>query len=276
MILYIVLRIIPIFNTFRMSMYNWDLISINKEFIGTNNFKELLSDSNFLVSMKNTLIYSFCVVFLTITISLVLALVLQGKFKGKGFFETVYFLPYVVAVVSASLAWKFIYDPTNGVLNAIIGIFGIHKQAWLVNEETALFSIVVMAVWQKVGYNIVIFSVGLGEIPKDYYEAARVDGANSIQIARRITLPLLLPVTSYLLIMNTIEAFNTFTEVYVMTSGTQSAPASAVKVLVMDIYQNAFRFFRMGYASAESVCLFLVVLLFSMLQLFLVRNKEAK
>jgi multiple sugar transport system permease protein len=131
-----------------------------------------------------------------------------------------------------------------------------------------------MSIWQRIGYNLVIFTVGLGEIPKDYYEAARVDGAGFFQIFRKITLPLLLPVTLYLLIMNTIEAFNVFTPVYVMTTGTQSAPASTMKVLVLEIYQNAFRFFKMGYASAQSVCLFAIVLIISLLQFTTFGKKE--
>jgi multiple sugar transport system permease protein len=189
-------------------------------------------------------------------------------------FETMYFLPYVIAVVPAALSWKFIYDPTNGVLNYILGVFGMAKQAWLINEKLALGSIIVMSIWQRIGYNMVIFTVGLGGIPKDYYEAARVDGASYLQIFKKITLPLLMPVTMYLFIMNTIEAFNIFTPVYVMTTGTQSAPGSVIKVLVLEIYQNAFRFFKMGYASAQSVCLFAIVLVVSLLQFSTFGKKE--
>lgn len=274
MLLYVVLRFIPILNSFWLSFFKWDLISSNKPFIGFENFRKLAHDENFIISIRNTLVYAFFLVSLTLIISLSFALALQKKFKGKSIFETIYFLPYVIAVVPASLAWKFIYDPTNGVLNYVLNIFGIARQAWLINEKLALGSIVAMSIWQRIGYNLVIFTVGLGEIPKDYYEAARVDGAGFFQIFRKITLPLLLPVTLYLLIMNTIEAFNVFTPVYVMTTGTQSAPASTMKVLVLEIYQNAFRFFKMGYASAQSVCLFAIVLIISLLQFTTFGKKE--
>ncbi len=263
---YIVLRFIPIFNSFRLSFFKWDLINPVKPFIGLDNYRRLAGDEDFIVAFRNTLIFSVFLVSLSLVLSLAFALTLQKKFRGKGIFETLYFLPYVIAVVPAALSWKFIYDPTNGALNHILGLVGVPKQAWLINDRLALGSIIAMSIWQRVGYNMVIFTVGLGEIPADYYEAARVDGAGALRIFRKITLPLLTPVTLYLLIMNTIEAFNIFTPVYVMTTGTQSAPGSVTKVLVMEIYQNAFRFFKMGYASAQSVCLFAIVLVVSLLQ----------
>lgn len=266
LVLYVFLRIIPIVMSFSMSFFKWDLINPQKPFVGLANYKKLVNDSNFLLSLKNTLVFAFFVVLLSLGISLAMALALQRKFRGKGLFESIFFMPYVIAVVPAALSWKFIFDPTNGVLNYILGWFGVAPHAWLINDATALGAIVVMTIWQRIGYNLVIFSVGLGEIPKDYYEAARVDGASSLDIFTKITMPLLLPIVVYLTIINTIEAFNVFTQVFVMTTGTQSAPASAVKVLVMDIYQNAFRFFQMGYASAESVVLFLIVLIVSLLQ----------
>lgn len=274
LVLYIFLRIIPIGMTFGLSFFKWNLISKNRPFVGISNYQKLFTDKNYVVAIKNTLIFAFVSVVITIVISLLLSLGLQKKFKGKGFFETMIFLPYVIAVVPASLAWKFIYDPTNGILNFILSWFHIKGQAWLINDSLALGSIMVTTIWQKIGYDMVIFTVGIGAIPKDYYEAATVDGANSIQSFFKITLPLLMPVTIYLIIMNTIDAFNVFTPVYVMTQGTQSAPASAVRVLVMEIYQNAFRYFQMGYASAQSVCLFLIVLVVSMAQFLYFRRAE--
>ncbi len=274
LLLYIILRFIPIFNSLKLSFFKWDLINPSKPYLGLENYRKLFQDESFLLSIKNTLIFAFFVVTITLVVSLLFAMALKKRFMLKGLYETIFFLPYVIAVVPAALAWKFIYDPTNGILNEIIKIFGLTKQAWLINENTALGSIIAMTIWQRIGYNLVIFSVGLGEIPKDFYEAAYVDGAGSFQIFRKITFPLLLPVTTYLLIMNTIEAFNIFTPVFVMTTGTQSAPANAVKVLVMDIYQNAFRFFQMGYASAESVCLFLIVLLISIFQFVIVKKRD--
>ena len=272
--LFFILRFVPIFNSFKLSFFDWNLINPKKFFIGFQNYSKLFKDSKFLLSLKNTLIFAVVVVLFSILISLGLAISLKKKFFGRDFFETLYFIPYIIAVVPAALAWKFIYDPTNGALNMIVSCFGFSKQAWLINDDLALGAIIVMTVWQRIGYNLIIFSVGISEIPQDFYDAAGVDGAGSFQIFRKITLPLLLPVTIYLFIMNTIEAFNIFTPVYVMTTGTQSAPASVVSVLVMDIYQNAFRYYKMGYASAESICLFLVILIVSCIQFYYFKKKE--
>lgn len=274
LLLYIVLRIIPISLSFTMSFFKWDLINPKKQFIGFSNYHKLMNDKNFILALKNTLIFAFFVVFFSVLISLLLAVTIQQNFFGKSFFQSIYFLPYVIAIVPAALSWKFIYDPTNGILNLILNSLGLKSHAWLINDKLSLMSIMIMTIWQRIGYNLVIFTVGLGEIPKDYYEAARVDGAGKFSLFTKITLPLLMPVMLYLIIMNTIEAFNTFTQVYVMTSGTQSAPANAVKVLVMEIYQNAFRFFKMGYASAESVCLFIIILIVSLIQLFYFERRE--
>lgn len=263
---YIVLRFIPIVSSFVLSFFKWDLIKPTKPFVGFQNYSRLLADSDFLVALGNTTLFTAVVVSLTLVLALALALALQRQFFGRSIYETIFFLPIIIAVVPISLAWRWIYDPTSGVLNYLISFLGMARRGWLINESLALPSIMAMTIWQRIGYNMVIFIVGLGEIPREYYEAGTVDGANSFQLFRRITVPLLLPVIIYLVVMNTIETFRVFTPVYVMTTGAQGAPASAVRVLVMDIYQNAFRFFQMGYAAAESVFLFLIVLVVALLQ----------
>lgn len=264
--LYAVLRFVPIISSFVLSLFEWKLVKPEKPFVGFRNYQRLMVDEDFLVAFGNTTVFTVVVVVATILISLGLALVLRRKFKGRGVYETIFFLPIIIPLVPISLAWKWIYDPTNGILNYLIGLVGIPRQGWLVNEALALPSIMIMTIWQRIGYNMVIFIVGLAEIPRQYYEAGETDGATKLQLFRFITLPLLMPVVLFLVIMNTIEVFRVFTPVYVMTVGTQGAPASAVRVLVMDIYQNAFRFFSLGYASAESVVLFAVILIVALLQ----------
>ncbi|HUV06976.1 MAG TPA: sugar ABC transporter permease, partial [Spirochaetia bacterium] len=181
--------------------------------------------------------------------------------------------PYVIPLVPIALTWKWIYDPTHGLLNYLLGLVGVAKQGWLIQPHLALPSIMFMTVWQRIGYNMVIFIVGLKAIPSELFEAARMDGAGRWQGFRWITFPLLLPIVFYLMVINTIEAFQVFTQVFVMTTGTQAVPAANVRVLVMDIYQNAFRFFHIGYASAESVILFLIILIFSLIQFGLFRSR---
>ncbi len=266
MLFFIVLRFIPIASTFGLSLFRWELIKPNKPFIGLENYIKLTGDENFLEAIRNTTVFAFFVVTFSLVLSLMAALALEKKKFGGSFFETVYFLPYVISIVPIALTWKWIYDPTSGLLNYLIGLVGVPKQGWLINEALALPSIMFMTVWQRIGYNMVIFIVGLKAIPKEFFEAATIDGAGRWQAFKWITLPLLLPIVFYLVVINTIEAFRVFTQVYVMTTGAQGAPAAAVRVLVMDIYQNAFRFFHVGYAAAESVVLFLIILIVSLIQ----------
>jgi len=266
--LFVFLRFIPIVSTFFLSLFRWELIRPHRPFIGLENFRQLLLDANFKEAIGNTTVFAAVVVVLTLVLSLLVALALEKKLFGGSLFETLYFLPFVIPLVPISLAWKWIYDPTSGILNYVVGWFGIEKQGWLINEALALPSIMFVTIWHRIGYNLIIFIVGLRAIPADFLEAARIDGAGFW----RVRLPLLMPIVLYLLIINTIEAFNIFTPVYVMTTGAQGAPAAWVRVLVMDIYQNAFRYFHIGYASAESLVLFLIILVVSLFQFRMFRR----
>jgi multiple sugar transport system permease protein len=270
--LFVFLRFIPIVSTFVLSLFRWELIRPHRPFIGLENFHQLLLDANFKEAIGNTTVFAAVVVVLTLVLSLLAALALEKKLFGGSLFETLYFLPFVIPLVPISLAWKWIYDPSSGILNYVVGWFGIEKQGWLINEALALPSIMFVTIWHRIGYNLIIFIVGLRAIPTDFLEAARIDGAGSWQSFWRVRLPLLMPIVLYLLIINTIEAFNIFTPVYVMTTGAQGAPAAWVRVLVMDIYQNAFRYFHIGYASAESLVLFLIILVVSLLQFRMFRR----
>ncbi len=176
-------------------------------------------------------------------------------------------------MVPMAIAWKWIYDPMYGILNYVLSLFGIPRVGWLVYPETALWAIIAMSIWKVIGYNMVLFLVGIKNIPSDYYEAAAIDGANSWNLFWRITLPLLKPILLYVLVTSMINAFNVFTQVYVMTTGTQAAPARTLRVLIFDIYENGFRYFRMGYASAEAVILTFLVLGLTLIQFRLMRTE---
>ena len=273
MFFFVVLRFLPIVSTFTLSLFRWELIRPYRPFIGFENFVKLAGDANFHEAIGNTTIFALIVVAFSLVLSLMAALALEKKIFGSAVFETLYFLPYVIPLVPIALTWKWIYDPTHGLLNYLLGLVGVAKQGWLIQPHLALPSIMFMTVWQRIGYNMVIFIVGLKAIPSELFEAARMDGAGRWQGFRWITFPLLLPIVFYLMVINTIEAFQVFTQVFVMTTGTQAVPAANVRVLVMDIYQNAFRFFHIGYASAESVILFLIILIFSLIQFGLFRSR---
>ncbi len=211
----------------------------------------------------------------SILIALPLAVFLARKGRMAVFYQTVYFLPVITPMVPMAIAWKWIYDYNYGLFNYALSIFGIPPVAWLTDPQIALWSLIIMSVWKVLGYNLILFLVGIRNIPETYIEAASLDGASAWQRFRYITLPLLKPILLYVLVTATINAFNVFTQVYVMTVGSQAAPGQAVRVLVFDIWQNGFQYLKMGYASAEAVMLTFIVLGFTWIQFRLARNQEA-
>jgi multiple sugar transport system permease protein len=274
--LFLYVRIVPIGFGFLLSFYRWNLVSPRKPFVGWANYEALLGDENFHLALKNTTIYSFSTVLLSTAIALPLAVFLARRSRLSAFYQTVYFLPVITPLVPMSIAWKWIYDYNYGVLNYGLSLVGLPSVPWLTDPEIALWALVIMGVWKVLGYNLVLFMVGLRNIPAEYMEAAALDGASGWQRFWRITLPLLKPILLYVLVTATINAFNVFTQVYVMTLGSQSAPGQAVRMLVFDIYTNGFQFFRMGYASAEAVTLTLIVLGLTFIQFAMVREPREK
>ncbi len=263
----------PIIQSFILSFYKWELINPVRPFIGWLNYEMLLEDENFHLALKNTLIYSISTVVLSTLLALPLAVFLARKTRLSAVYQTIYFMPVITPMVPVSIAWKWIYDYNYGLLNYGLSIFGLPSVAWLTDPAIALWALIIMGVWKVLGYNMILLLVGIRNIPASYVEAAAIDGASAWQQFRRVTLPLLRPILLYVVVTSTINAFNVFTQVYVMTLGSQAAPGQAVRVLVFDIYQNAFQYFRMGYASAEAVMLTLLVLGFTLIQFRFARNK---
>lgn len=272
--LFVVLRVIPIVRTFALSFYDSNLINPQAEFVGLGNFTELFGDHLFQTALRNTTIFALATVTLSVLIGLFLALLMERTLRFGAFYETVYFLPVITPMVPVAIIWKWIYDPSFGLLNYMLSWVGIQPIGWLVYPKIALWAIVIMSVWKIVGYNMVIFLVGLRSVPSEYKEAASLDGAGALPLLRYVTLPLIKPIILLVLVINTIGAYNVFTQVYVMTSGSQGTASNPVRVLVYDIWENAFRYFRMGYASAEAVILFAIVLLLTLVQFRLIRSEE--
>jgi multiple sugar transport system permease protein len=273
--LFAYVRVVPIIESVVISFYRWDFIRPVKPFIGLANYRNLLTDENFILALKNTLIYSFATVGFSTALALPLAVFLARKGRLSAIYQTIYFLPVITPMVPMAIAWKWIYDYNYGILNYVLSLFGIKAVPWLTDPEIALWAIIIMSVWKSIGYNLILFLVGIRNIPETYTEAARIDGATDWQLFRNITLPLLKPILLYVLVTSTINSFNVFTQVYVMTLGSQAAPGQAVRVLVFDIWQNGFQFLKMGYASAEAVMLTLLVLGFTVIQFRLARSQEA-
>ncbi|HWU38870.1 MAG TPA: sugar ABC transporter permease, partial [Candidatus Acidoferrum sp.] len=270
-VIYYVLRLEPIARTFILSFYDWHLIRPLKPFVGLSNYRDLLQDDNFLLALKNTTLFAVFVVGVSVALGLALAVLLAGNLRLTAAYQAVYFLPVIIPMVPMAIAWKWIFDARYGILNYVLSWFGVQPIGWLTSPDVAMWAIIIMSVWKVLGYNMVLLLVGLKNIPAVYYEAAGIDGAAGWAMFRRITLPLLKPILLFVFVISTINAYNVFTQVYIMTTGSQAAPGAPLRVLVFDIYQNGFQFFKMGYASAEAVVLTLIILALTLVQFRVIR-----
>ena len=241
--------------TLLISMLEWDLIT-PPIFVGLQNYASLGSDILFRRALTTTFAFSAMYVPGTIVFSLLVALLLNRKVRGLAIFRTLYFLPSVSSAVAVGLVWSWIYGKETGLLNYIIERLGGHGINWL-GGQTALPAITIVNIWGAIGTGMVIFLAGLQAIPRDYYEAASLDGANTSQQFFRITLPLLTPSIFFQTIITTVNAFQAFEYVYILTRGANGA--SNTPTLVFSIYRNGFHFFRMGTASAQAVILALII-----------------
>jgi multiple sugar transport system permease protein len=270
--LFLYLRIIPIATTLFAGFYNWDMIRPIRAFIGLGNYVELIRDPNFQNALSNTAILAAGSVILGTVLALALAVTVNARITGAPIYQLIYFLPVVTPWVPVTVVWKWIYDARYGPLNAALVALGLPPQAWLVEDTLALIAILIVMVWKTLGYNLIMFLVGLNNIPQEYYEAAVVDGAAGGRIFRYITLPLLRPMLLFVVVISTINAFNVFTPVFMMTSDIQGAAAKLVRTLVYDMWENGFRYFKVGYASAEAALLLLIVLVLTLMNMRLFRE----
>lgn len=243
--------------TFGISMTKWDLLS-KPQFIGLANFIDLVTNESFLKALWNTIRFSSMYVPGVIIISMIVALLLNRKIKGVGIFRTIYFLPSITSAVAVSLIFFWLYAKDNGLLNILITSMGGKPVNWL-GEDMAMTSVVIANIWGAVGEGMVIFLAGLQAISKEYYEAAEVDGAGEWQKFFRITLPLITPSIFFQTIISTINAFQAFEYIYMLTR--RGNGDSSIPVVVFSIYRNGFRWFNMGGASAQALALSVVIVL---------------
>jgi len=233
------------------------------EWVGFGNYKELMDDSTFWISIYNTLYYTFISVPLNIAVGVGLALLLNTKIRGQGIYRTLFFIPSLVPAVATTIIWLWLLNPQFGLVNYWLEQIGISGPPWLGDEHWSKPSLILMSLW-GVGQAIVIYLAGLQDIPQDYYDAAEVDGANTLRKLRHITLPLMTPVIFFNLIMGVIGTMQNFVLPYTLTNGTGS-PADSLMFYVMYLYQNAFMYLKMGYASAMAWILFLIVVALTIL-----------
>lgn len=263
--------LIPICYSAGLSLFSWDMLRPHPTFIGLENYQKLFTNEEFYHSLKITFQFAAMTVPLSMLIALIFALLLdKGAQKLLVLYRSMFFAPMVTSTVAISAVWMFIFHPDHGVANAIIESFGFPALRWLNDANTSLISLAIMSVWKMLGYNIIILLAGLQITDSSVLEAAKIDGANEFQIIRRIRIPLLTPSIFLLLILLTIEQFQTFTQVNVMTKG---GPAKSTELIVVQLYHYAFELFQMGYASAISMVIFVIVLILVLIQMLVVGRK---
>jgi multiple sugar transport system permease protein len=245
----------PILAALGVSLTRWDMLT-PPQVVGLDNYARLLADDRFLKALRNTTFYTVVSVPVGLALALGVAAALNQQIRGIAWIRTAYFLPLVTSATAIALVWLWIYSPT-GLLNSALGLLGIPPQRWVADTTLAMPSIIAMSVWQGLPANVIIFLAGLQAIPSEYYDAASVDGAGRRSRFRRITLPLLTPSIFFTGILALIGAFQVFDQVYVMAN--PGKPGEATITLVYFIYEAGFRNFKMGYASAASWILFLIV-----------------
>jgi len=257
----------PAFYVLRLSFFDWDLISPTQTFVGLGNYARLFAkDSDFWQALFRTLEYSMIYIPLSLASGLALASALTHIKKLKGFFQSVYFIPSVTSISVVSVVWSFIFNPQVGPLNQTLAVAGVPAKLipqWLNNPDLALPTLAFIGSWQSLGFITLLFIAGLNNIPRVFQEAAAVDGATAWQRFWKITLPLLSPVTYFVIFMLLINSFQVFGIVAIMTQG---RPIGSTNVLLYYVYKNAFQYFDAGKASASSWIIFMIIMIFMLLQ----------
>jgi len=270
---YGLIRFYPTVEAFVISTTNWNLMN-SPSFVGLANFKRLVADPVFWQVFRNTFLYLIIGTPVSLVLAFTIAYHLDRVRFMHSFIRALYFLPFLTTAAAMAWVWRWFYQPVPiGLINDVISSFGFSQQPFLRSTTQALPSVLAPAIWAGLGFQVVIFLAGLRAIPTTYYEAARIDGVSDFAILRKITLPLLKPTIIFLVVFSSIGFLRIFDQVYNMTSGDPGGPLNATKPLVLMIYQTAFSSFDMGYAAAQTVVLFLVLLCVSLLQLRLLRDR---
>ncbi|HVO73229.1 MAG TPA: sugar ABC transporter permease [Ignavibacteriaceae bacterium] len=267
---------IPVVAAFVMSFTDFDIYSLGDwtkaRFIGFNNYLNLFKDPLFWISLKNTFYYVIAATPISIAVSLGAAILLNSKLvKLKVIFRLTYFIPVITTLVAVAIVWRFIYHPRFGILNYLLGIFGISPVDWLGDPNWAMPAIILMAVWKNFGYNMIIFIAGLQNIPGYLYEASVIEGANAWQQFKSITLPMLAPTTFFISVITMISFFQLFAEPYIMTQG---GPLNKTLSIVQYMYLEGFRWWNMGYSASIAFVLFFIIFAGTLVQFKIQKTSE--
>jgi multiple sugar transport system permease protein len=254
----------PLLQSFINSFYSESFGSVGK-FVGLGMYQKVLADQFFWLSVKNTVYFAFLSVPATIILALLFAIMLDRvkKRKLRSILGTVFILPQVTSLVAAALIWEWIFNPVYGVLNFALSYFGIPPFKWLNSPSEVMPALTIITVWLRLGFDMIIFLAALQAVPTDYYEAAGIDGASEWKLFRHITLPLLNPQIVFVSIIELISACRVFDQIYVTTKG---GPVNASRVIIIHLYETAFKYFKLNEASVMAVLFFVTLLLISVIQ----------
>ncbi len=260
---FLVFSSIPVLATLAISMLDWDMIR-TPTFVGLGNYAALLTeDAVFLQVLRNTAYFVIGTVPAGIILSLLLAVAMNSRIRGITFFRAVFFIPVITSSVAVAMIWRWLYNGDFGLINTGLDLIGLPMVPWLSSSKWAMPAVILMAIWKRIGYDMVLYLAGLQAIPPQLYEAAEIDGAGRLQRFWFITLPMLTPTTFFIVVISIIGSFQVFDLAFILTSG---GPGNATNTIVMYVYNQAFQFFHMGYAAAVAWVLFTIILIVTLIQ----------
>ena len=262
----VVLNIIPIFQTLKMSFHKSGDFGRNDIFVGLANYQRMLGDAQVWQATWNTFKYTLLVVPTTVVLAILLAVLLNSKIRGKHVYRTIFFLPMVAAPAAVTMVWKWLYNTDFGLINFVLGKMGIGPVNWIEDPKIAMYSIAVIGIWSTVGYSMILILAGLQEIPKDYYEAAKIDGASPVKQFFQITLPLVSPTLFFVVVTIIIQSMQVFDVIYMMEDIRSPAYDKTVSLVYL-FYNNSFKYTDKGYGSTIVILLLVIILLITALQM---------
>lgn len=261
-----ILNIIPIFQTLKMSFFKSGDFGRGDIYVGLENYKRLINDPQVWQATWNTIKYTILVVPVMVMLALILATILNSKIKGKHIYRTIYFLPMVAAPAAVTMVWKWLYNKDFGLINHLLAKVGIGAVDWLKDPHVAMYSIAIIGIWSSVGYGMILILAGLQEIPRDFYEVALIDGASPVKQFFHITLPLVSPTLFFVIVTNVIASMQVFDSIYMVQSVTSPAYQSTVSLVYL-FYNSSFKYSDRGYGSTIVMLLLVIIMIITVVQM---------
>lgn len=261
--------IYPILRSMLLSLTDWDYMSPSYSFVGLSNYVALFKDTRFYSALWNTFVFGIGTVIPTIIGGMILALLLQKAFRGDGIFKFILFSPWITPTVAISIVWTWIYEPDVGIADHVLKFFHLPALQWINSSSTAMLAVIIVTVWKSLGYAMIFYITALEKVPKELYEANALDGANSWQRFRDVTLPCISPTTFFLVIITMVNSLQAYDQIQILTQG---GPSGSTRTLLYMYYQLGFEEFNMGQATAVAMILILITVMLSLIQ-FVVSKK---